>query len=341
MTFSIIVPVYNTEKYLPACVESVLRQEDPDYELILVDDGSDAPCAKLCGDLASNSPQIRLLRQENAGQLFARINGVAAAKGAYCLFLDADDLLEPTCLKTLKEAVVKHREPDMLVYSYLRVEANGEQLPGPLLFSEEREFSGDSLRDFSAMFLTSTALNNVWTKAVKREVFSGEFPDYRPFAKLRVSEDRLFSMGLVSNAERIVYLPKPLYRYRIFPGSVTRHYSPEAADRFNVSILYPCELDYLRRWGLLNEENRLRLQAQYIAQTLYVFDLLYRNIPNAAERDRLIEYPWREHIPDACVAAYPGNPFLNDVQKRLFAQLLAGDGRAVRSHFRKKLLRSF
>ena len=74
---SIIVPVYNTEKYLQRCVDSLLRQTLTDTEIILVDDGSKAPCAQLCDEIAATDPRIRVVHKENGGTGFARNAGLA------------------------------------------------------------------------------------------------------------------------------------------------------------------------------------------------------------------------------------------------------------------------
>ena len=217
MTFSIVVPVYNAERYLAACAASVTAQTEPDWELILVDDGSAGECARLCDGLADTDERIRALHKENGGPLLARLSGIAEAKGDYVLFLDADDALRPACLRTLRDAVVRHGSPDMLIYSFDYEDPDGAVTPAPKLFSGERAFSGEEKRALYEQFLAGTLLNNVWTKAVKRAVFSREAPDYAPFASLRCAEDRLLSMVWTSNAASVVYLPERLYRYRRFP----------------------------------------------------------------------------------------------------------------------------
>ncbi|MBQ6421434.1 MAG: glycosyltransferase family 2 protein [Clostridia bacterium] len=336
MKFSIIVPVYNAEAYLPACVESVLQQRCPDFEMILVDDGSDAPTAALCDALAKDSPQIRVLHQQNAGQLISRLNGVAAAEGEYCLFLDADDLLAGDCLQTLADAIKRYRAPDMIVYSFFYEEPDGERRQADKLFASERIFRKEEKTELYALFFKGSGLNNVWTKAVKRSVFSGAHPDYGPFTALRCAEDRLQSMVMVSGADTVVYLPQPLYIYRRFPGSVTRMYTPEALDRFNSCVLYPFEKACIVRWGLPEKETLLQLQAAYPAQAVYLLDRFYKNMPDAGDRRRLLGCDWRTLVPADCIAAYKTNPYLNDTQKALFSMMLDNDVQGLTKHFKKK-----
>ena len=105
---SVIIPVYNVEKYLNACIESVLSQSFNDYEIILVDDGSTDNSGALCDEFAAKYDSISVIHQENKGLGGARNTGIDAAKGSYILFLDSDDTIDPDCLKICYEKAEKH-----------------------------------------------------------------------------------------------------------------------------------------------------------------------------------------------------------------------------------------
>lgn len=90
MKFTIVVPVYNVEKYLPDCVSSVLCQSFKDYEIILVDDGSTDGSGKLCDRYAEKDSRIKVIHQSNQGQAAARNAGIKVADGGYLFFFDAD-----------------------------------------------------------------------------------------------------------------------------------------------------------------------------------------------------------------------------------------------------------
>ena len=249
MRFSVIVPVYNAEKYIEKSVQSVLNQSNQDFEIVLVNDGSIDHSGKLCDRYIQMYPEkIRVLHQENQGQLLTRCNGVKYAYGEYCVFLDADDALVPHGLEILENAIVRHDKPDMMLYSFFYDRLSGNKECAVSLFPEEKVFSGEERKkELYEKFFTTTLLNNVWTKAVKRTVFDGVFPDYKQYAKLRCSEDRLHSMGMISNAERVVYIKEPLYEYRLIPNSISRTFTVDSIDRFNVKVLYGEELRYLKK----------------------------------------------------------------------------------------------
>ncbi len=336
MRFSIIVPVYNAEKYLAASVDSVLRQSYGDFELILVDDGSEARCASACDLAAEQSPRIRVIHQENAGQLFARLRGIEEARGEYCLFLDADDLLQPDCLQKLNDAITRNHTPDMIVYSYETETPDGTRQEKPPLFETERTFSSEKKEELYRLCFSGPAMNTVWTKAVRRAVLNGWHPDYSRFASLRCAEDRVHAMVMLSNAATIVYLPERLYVYRLAPGSTTREFSLPAVEKFNMTAAYPFEVECLRKWGLYSDEALERLHASYIAQTLYVFDLFYVNLSDPEERTALTEYAWESHLPEGSLAAYAQNPFLNEIQKNLLTMVLHRDKKGLQSYYRRK-----
>ena len=93
MKLSIIIPVYHTQDTLPRCLDSILRQSFTDYEVILVDDGSDDGCPQLCDEYTRKDARIRVIHKENGGLSDARNAGILQAKGEYITFIDSDDTI--------------------------------------------------------------------------------------------------------------------------------------------------------------------------------------------------------------------------------------------------------
>ena len=117
MFFSVIVPIYKVEEYLPACIDSVLGQTFSDFELVLVDDGSPDNCPKICDEYAKKDPRIKVVHKENGGWASARKAGIKVASGEYVYNLDSDDLIE---LDTLECAynIIKETGAEMVSFSY-------------------------------------------------------------------------------------------------------------------------------------------------------------------------------------------------------------------------------
>ena len=117
MLFSVIVPIYNIEKYIRKCVDSVLCQSFTDYELILVDDGSPDRCPEICDEYENKEERVRVIHKENGGLVSARQAGIKIAKGEYVLNLDADDALSPDALKYANK-IIADTNADIVSFSY-------------------------------------------------------------------------------------------------------------------------------------------------------------------------------------------------------------------------------
>ena len=118
--FSIIVPVYNVQNYLAACVKSVAEQAgERDWECILVDDGSTDLSGQLCDALAAEIPGLRVIHRENGGLAAARNTGLQAAQGDWLLFLDSDDAMAPGLLEALRAALPAHPGYDWFIGRHL------------------------------------------------------------------------------------------------------------------------------------------------------------------------------------------------------------------------------
>lgn len=115
---SIVIPLYNKEKSIAQTLESVLRQNDTDYEVVIVDDASTDCSYAIAKDYASRDSRIRLFKQENGGPSKARNTGVRNAKGDWILFLDADDELLPMALKNFSEMICSHPEINFFAAAY-------------------------------------------------------------------------------------------------------------------------------------------------------------------------------------------------------------------------------
>ena len=340
MRFSIIIPVYNAQKYIKESVSSVLNQTFQDYEIILVNDGSVDQSADICDTYAQRHPdRIRVIHQKNQGQLLTRCNGIQAANGEYCVFLDADDALDPNGLQWIEDAVLQYNNPDMVIYSFLYDRMDGKTEKAKPLFLHDTLFSGEEQKkELYRAFVAGTLLNNVWTKAVKKTVFDGNYPDYRKYAHIRCSEDRLHAMGMVTNADRVVYMNKPVYIYKIIPNSVSRSFTIDTISRFNIKELYEIEMDYFKCWDINTPEIIDRINANWMIQTWYIFDQYYNKVHHKHEKEELIKYNWCEFLPIEVLDGYEKNSVLNHQQKLCWRWIIEKKYGLLRWYMRKKKL---
>ncbi|MFF8596044.1 CDP-glycerol glycerophosphotransferase family protein [Streptomyces sp. NPDC015220] len=131
--FSVIVPAYRVQAYLPECLESVLSQSFTDFELIAVDDCSPDACGAIADEFAARDPRVRAVHlPHNQGLGPARNAGMAEAGGDYLVFLDGDDTLTPDALRSIADRLARTGEPDVLVYGFARTHWNGETVRDPI-----------------------------------------------------------------------------------------------------------------------------------------------------------------------------------------------------------------
>lgn len=114
MKFSVVMPVYNRERCVLQSIESVIDQEFADWELIIIDDGSEDNTLKLCNSIAQNDSRVKVYSQLNKGVSAARNSGLKVAVGEYVLFLDSDDFLEMNALKDMETLIKQNAYPDIL-----------------------------------------------------------------------------------------------------------------------------------------------------------------------------------------------------------------------------------
>ena len=129
-TVTVIIPVYKVERYLDACVESVVRQSYADLEILLVDDGSPDGCPALCDAWAEKDPRIKVIHRENGGLSAARNSGIDAAMGEFLLFVDSDDLLEPDAVRRAVDAQ-RLQDADLVIFNLTYVDEENRPLPQP------------------------------------------------------------------------------------------------------------------------------------------------------------------------------------------------------------------
>ena len=263
--FSVIVPVFNAEQYLDACVQSVLNQEYQNFELILINDGSKDQSALICDKYARLSHKVRVVHKENEGQLATRIKGLQQATGDYVVYLDADDELEWTALGVIYNAIV-HYKVDCVMYQWVRV-AEGVCQEGkiPIKYCGHPMASKELLK----IILMDNQYNPMWQRCIKRSCFAEL--DYSSFYHIRHGEDLLQSLETVLQCKNAVIIPDILYRYKINPQSVTQsigftNYRPDYTIREKV-------LEFIEREHIFNAVELTEYQnycRKLIANELFV-----------------------------------------------------------------------
>ncbi|MGI5455302.1 bifunctional glycosyltransferase/CDP-glycerol:glycerophosphate glycerophosphotransferase [Streptomyces sp. CA-249302] len=207
--FSVIVPAYKVQAYLPECLESVLSQSYPDLELIAVDDCSPDGSGAVIDEFAARDPRVRPLRlPENQGLGGARNAGLAQATGDYLVFLDGDDTLTPHALRSIADRLKETGEPDVLVYDYARTFWTGETVRN--IVSVQLTEQGPApfrLEDRPGLL---HLLMVAWNKAYRREFVQREGFAFPP----GYYEDTPWTFPVLLSAESITTLDRVCVHYR-------------------------------------------------------------------------------------------------------------------------------
>lgn len=220
---SVIIPVYNAQKYINRCVDSILKQDYENYEIILVNDGSSKECTDLLNELSYCDSRIKVLHQENKGVSAARNNGIKQSSGEWIVFVDADDYISPDMLSEMLR-IAREKNADIVASDYF-VCKGGTITPTKFLDATETiVYTGNMKINLVKSCIESRAYGNPfgatnigvpWAKMYKRDIISITTFD----EKLTHMEDTVFNINVFMNAKRIVYLPKSLYNYVVHKSS--------------------------------------------------------------------------------------------------------------------------
>lgn len=206
---SVIIPVYNSSQYIGRCVASIMNQSYQDWELILIDDGSDDGSVHLCDEYASRDERVKAIHQQNSGASFARKKGIDTAQGEFLTFVDSDDMVEEDYLERLYNAInqygaqiaacdqLKHQEG-----AELNVDKSGK-----VMLLDDREIHD---RFFNYQFW------GFWGKIYHKSVFDGiYFPEYT------INEDYVVMAQLFDRYKQMAYVPMGLYHYMLHGKSLS------------------------------------------------------------------------------------------------------------------------
>lgn len=202
---SVIVPIYNVEKYIRKCVDSILKQTYKNIEVILVDDGSNDECGKIIDEYKKMNGRIRVIHKENGGLSDARNCGMKYSTGKFLLFIDSDDWIDSEMVKKLYDNIKKYNA-DISICEFIEEDEEGKELSKKkydekiLLFS-----SKEAIKD---LIIQKNITNHAWNKLYKKEVF-----DNTEYPKGQLMEDVSTTYKLIENSKQIVYQNIALYHY--------------------------------------------------------------------------------------------------------------------------------
>lgn len=281
---SIIVPVYNVEKYIEECVNSIINQTYKNIEIILVDDGSQDKSGVLCEKLAQKDTRIRVVHKKNGGLADARNVGVCNSRGDYIAFIDADDYVDTTMYENLLNACQKYD----VALACARWKSFGNK------FNDLKSESGSEIEMTSEEYLQ----NMIWEKkkyfittSVCTCLFKRKILEGLSFPKGKYYEDIVYCTQAVINAEKCIYIDKALYFYRIRENSISDVTRKKGIDINKYNDQLEQEIKQIQ---ILEKEGWHKL-ASYIKYVVYKECLRYYAI-SAHNKEMVLPYivMWKE-----------------------------------------------
>lgn len=209
---SIIIPVYNGEKFIDRCLESILSQDNGKLEIILVNDGSSDKSAEICDRYASECQAVRCIHKPNGGVSSARNAGLNHATGDYIWFVDVDDEIADGAI----DVIFSSTDAPITVYNF-RTVANGN-LSAPVLANGDYTYKIENFDDFFVKYVFAYKLSNsLWNKVYRADIMRDNAMSFRE--DIRIGEDLLFNLEYSKYAKNITFSDYDIYRWYIIPGS--------------------------------------------------------------------------------------------------------------------------
>lgn len=275
---SIVLPIYNVEKYLDRCVKSVINQTYRNLEILLVDDGSPDDCPQKCEEWGKKDSRIKVIHKANAGLGYARNTGIENASGEYICFFDSDDYIDPSTVEKAYNIAHKNNS-DMVLFGHYDVNAQGKIVRTYIPAIDKESYVGSEVQEvllpdlvsdnpatgkstnlwLSAcfcMYSMKLILENNWRFASERDI---------------ISEDVYSLLRLYRNVEKVTIIPEAFYYYCENSTSLTHTYKADRFDRikrfYNACVDACDELNY-------SDEVKTRFAGPFVSNTIAAMKMI-------------------------------------------------------------------
>lgn len=275
---SIVLPIYNVEKYLDRCIESVINQTYRNLEILLVDDGSPDDCPQKCEEWAKKDGRIKVIHKANAGLGYARNTGIENASGEYICFFDSDDYIDPSTIEKAYNTAQKNNS-DMVLFGHYDVNAQGKIVRTYIPTIDKESYVSSEVQEVLLPDLVSDnpatgKSTNLWLSACFC-MYSMKLileSNWR-FASERdiISEDVYSLLRLYRNVKKVTIIPEAFYYYCENSTSLTHTYKADRFDRikrfYNACIDACDELNYI-------DEVKKRFSDPFISNTIAAMKMI-------------------------------------------------------------------
>lgn len=258
---SIIVPVYNVERYLDECIQSLINQTYKNIEIILVDDGSIDNSSVICDEYANTYSYIKVIHKKNGGLSTARNSGLELARGYYVCYIDSDDKIDVNTIETLVYYQQKF-QPDLVECESVVWENGTESLIS-------HYHQNETCRFFTSEEYMKGLLEISCDCSVCNKLFIRDKIKNNKFAEGKTNEDILYLFDVLQCADTILHLNKGFYKYRVVPSSITHTFNQHYVDVFYNSILIQNKIRHTHTSLLDVANQRVLKMAWHMLESLH------------------------------------------------------------------------
>lgn len=263
------MPIYNVEKYLSKCINSIINQTYQNIEIICIDDGSTDSSGAILDELAKSDNKIRAIHQANTGLIGVRKNGVAVAKGELIAFVDSDDFANSHLIGSLFENMKKH-DSDIAVCSFDIVDTNDELISSVSL-DEAKADSEIAVKMLVFKDFAKTGLYPMWNKLYKKELFEKiAFPS----GSFNLGEDQYLNLQLLDAAKTVSFDAKHCYNYVQREGSILKTMKLSYIESF--FELMKLKKTMIKKYDMLSSDRR-EVFENYFATIFDLYGFAYRS----------------------------------------------------------------
>lgn len=228
MKVSIIIPIYNSEKYLKRCIDSVISQTYKNLEIILVNDGSTDNSVNICNEYVKQDSRIKLISKENGGLSSARNKGLEYVTGDYVFYLDSDDYLSKKCIETLVKYIIKY-DADISIIKMMYISENTNE-----------EMQNDTKNDIMVMdsekAIEESLYQRKYSCCAPAKLYKTEIAKEIEFPLGKLSEDLATCHKFLDKANKIVYTSEIGYYYRQHGSSIMHKFNIKRMDALDWAI---------------------------------------------------------------------------------------------------------
>lgn len=317
MKISIVVPVYNAEKYLEECIISVLNQTDSDWELVLVDDGSTDKSGDICDAFSKQYPEkIYSFHKANEGQFLTRQFGISKCTGDYTGFLDADDLLDKDFVEIINEAIKEENLLDVVCFNFARFDENNCKKYSDVnlaLFTTETE-----MKTLYEKIVTGEITGSMCTKVFKTDLLKNTLIDKTTVSRKKFGEDAFHSFSMIFNAKSVKFIEDVLYYYRDNPSGASMGYGERSLDYFSIKYIFELIEDFLFDKYPDDEHLFEQLYAHNFNNTVNHILKYYRHAGSYDRKKNILKYDWNSYLLEKTLSVIENNKYVRPSYKKVW-----------------------